>query len=197
MVEDLRKRIIIIVGLLIGLLIVLILGALVFAPGDQNPDGNGQPQTGPVPDAGTAVPGATLREPVAAPNGEMQVAVENPGEIYVRQLAVLFVERFGTQSNQNKNVHIDDALVFASDSMARWLESQRQEDNAEHEGVTARAVTSEVTSYSEAQAQVLVDAIRDFTYSDKPDVRTYETARVDLIYVGGEWKVDGMYWIEG
>lgn len=195
MVEDLRKRIMIIVGLVVGLLIVLILGALVFAPGDKNTNGNGTPETGTVLDTGTANPGAVLREPVAAPSGEIPAAVENPGEIYVRQLATLFVERFGTQSNQNKNVHIDDALVFASDSMARWLESQRQDDNAQYAGVTARAITSEVTSYSDSQAQVLVDAIRDFTYSDKPDERTYQTARVDLIYVAGEWKVDGMYWI--
>lgn len=197
MVEDLRKRIIIIVGLLVGLLIVLILGALVFAPGDKNPDEGVQSQTGNAPDTGAAIPGAALREPVAAPTGEIPAAVENPGEVYVRQLATLFVERFGTQSNQNSNVHIDDALVFASDSMARWLESQRQEDTAAYEGVTTRAITSEVSEYSDAQAQVLVDAIRDFTYSDKPNERTYETAQVDMMYVDGEWKVDGMYWIEG
>ena len=196
MVNDLRKRIIIIVGLLLGLVIVLILGALVFAPSRQNQNGNEQSQTGSVPDAGSAVPGAALRRPVSAPAVQFPAAVDNPGKIYVRQLATLFVERFATQSNQNNNVHIRDALVFASGSMARWLVSQQQEDTVDQEGGTSRASTSKVISYTDAQAQVSVDVIRDFTFSNKPDQRTYETARVDLIYVDGEWKVDGMYWVE-
>ncbi len=191
---NLRKRIIVLVSLLVGILLVLVLGLLVFAPTEE-PSDIVTPLDQTIPSAAVPVPGSSLSAPVAAPTGQVPAAVNNPGEVYVEQLATLFVERFGTYSNQNENVNINDAVALATPDMIRWLETKRHSgDSLDHTGVTVRAISSQVDSYTDAAAEVTVDTIQDRTSASSADERSYRTARVELLYQAGEWKVDGMYW---
>ena len=92
-------------------------------------------ETALVPSGGASAPtGVTKTQPVKEP--EIFVPVEKSREIYAKQIARLFVERFTTFSNQNGNTHIDDVLILATPQMGKWIETQKIKAAAEYHGVT-------------------------------------------------------------
>lgn len=189
---DLRQRIFIIIGLSAGLILALVL-LIVSGRDKAAPGGEVVTVTSP---AGDGLPSGAVREPAAAAveSGAGAPAVaSDPDEIYTAQLARIFVERFGSYSNQNDNQHIADALTMASERMAAWLETQKIASGAEYAGVMTKVVASSITQREADRAEVAID-VQQVSEGAGASPVAYKSGRVELVKVGKEWKVDGLYW---
>jgi hypothetical protein len=65
-------------------------------------------------------------------------------EMYVRQLAAIFVERFGSYSNQNDNRNTKDTLVMATESMQTWMKSHMHTESVDYNGVVTKVLSTRV-----------------------------------------------------
>lgn len=134
----------------------------------------------------------------AIPVREQVLKTEQPAgpfseKVYVRQLAVMFVERFGTFSNQNENRHIEDALALATENMATWIRTQSVAGASDYEGVTTKVIAAEVTEFGVDSAKARVEAQKIL---ETPDSQKTEYAMGTVLAVkkDGVWLVDGLYW---
>lgn len=187
---DVRKRLIIIAGILAGVLLALFLFIAVLR--DKKEPSNPEED---VP-AGTTTTGATPSQatpPPASTPGATQPTNGDPEDVYLKQLARIFVERFGSYSNQNDNRHITDVLSLATERMQAYLESQALESARVYAGVTTKVVASRITEKSGNTAIVAVDVQRVIR-EDGTERSEYASGTVTLKKVSGEWKVDGLFW---
>lgn len=189
---DIRKRLFIIVGLIVGLLIALIL-AIVLSSGDEAQEG--------APVGGTEQPGgpsASPRERVEFIPEDKPLPPEPPADAerrYVGQLAGIFVERFGSYSNQNSNLHIEDIKELATTQMGRWIDTQLVEQGDVYAGITTRVISTSIDAYTGSTASVTLGVQQVLTTNgDITDV--YKTARVELIKSGATWLVNAVYFEE-
>ena len=118
---------------------------------------------------------------------------QDPDELYAKQVAITFVERYSSYSNQNDNGHIEDAVSMSTKKMAQWIETQGLQKSYDYSGVTTEVITADIDDISDTSAVVLL--------STRQILETYETqeviqkdGRVDLTRVGNDWKVSAFYW---
>ena len=193
---DLRKRIFIISSIVVlGVLAIVLVLVVPREPNVDVPDFDpNQPDA--TDDADDAFVDDTLDLPpvIGDPTAISPIlANEDAGERYVRQLAIDFVERFGSFSNQNKNAHIQDVLPLATAAMAGWIETQGQAYSDEYQGSTTKVIVSDMESYSDTEATVHVEAQQAFeTLTDVE--RVYYAGTVKLVNENGKWKVSGLFW---
>ncbi|MBU0661021.1 hypothetical protein KKG22_02465 [Patescibacteria group bacterium] len=185
---DLRKRLFIIISVVIGIILVFILFYLFQKREpvvvDVLPDtivDEGEP----VVDLNQTR--AVQQEVVVPP------LTEDMGERYVRQVSRIFVERFASESTQNDNRHIDDVLPMVMPAMAAWLETQREVNTREYEGVSTQVIASQLQEMDESTAIVIVNTQQIKESMDEQEI-TQKDGRVELVKVNGEWKIDGFYW---
>ena len=120
-------------------------------------------------------------------------AVPTSPELYVRQLSRIFVERFGSYSNQNNNQHIKDVDPLLTPTMRRWVQSQNQQQSNDYEGQTTKLISSSVTSFiQEASAEVQIGVQQEKTIGNSTET-VYRDGRVELLYQNGKWLIDGLY----
>ncbi len=183
----LRKRIIIIAGVALG----IIIAALLFFIVNRNEPRDTAPAAPVGKESQTIPAGASAEAPVG---GAASVApAEDLGERYVRQLAGIFVERFGSYSNQDDNRHLDDAVALSTARMAAWIKTQAISAGQNYQGKTTRVVASKVESYASTAAKVSVDVQEEVTGSSG-GTTVYRSGKVELAKVEGEWKVSGLFW---
>lgn len=120
---------------------------------------------------------------------------ESPDEQYVQQIAKIFVERANSYSNQNNNRHIDDVESLATSRMMSYLKTQALEQDESYAGVTTRVIASSVSSLSATNAEVKLGVQQYFAGEGAPEP-AYKSGRVSLLFVGGDWKVNGVFWGE-
>jgi len=190
----LRQRIFIISGVVIAVIAALVLFLLFLKkPQDNNVDNNtnnnNQTQSG----------NNNVNNNNNANNQIKQITPADPEEVYVRQLSRLFVERFGSFSNQNGNAHIDDVLELATDKMQTWLKKQGQSLSDQYEGVTSEVLSTDIIDLSGGIALVNVgvkQTISKQTDSGLEQTVVQKKGQVELQKVGADWKIDGFYWNE-
>ena len=188
---DLRKRIYIGTSIIVGFLIVLLIFFLYFR------------QTEPVTDEGVEDAVEVSDTPVATQQPTTSVIISPvgpapqiaPEDNYVRQAARLFVERFGSYSNQNNNDHIANVLPLVTDNMAKWLLTQEIEQNGDYEGVTTKVIVSTIENVNESEAIVHVE-VQEFIETRTTKDTNYRTGTVNLSFESGEWKVSSLFWEE-
>ena len=195
----LRTKIFIVGGLIIGFLLAL--GLLLYIFRDKN---NGNPV---VPNGNTANQETVNTGGTAYKNTNNSVPqnqiIESTAptsltsdQVYVKQLANLFMERFNTYSNRNDNVHITDALALSTQDMADWLNSQKITQSGSYYGVTTKVLASSITSLSKDKAKVTV-GVEETTYkTGAEDISKFRTGVIDLVKVDSEWKVNRFRWEE-
>lgn len=118
---------------------------------------------------------------------------EEPSERYVRQLAIDFVERFGSFSNKNRNVHINDVLSLVTDDMAKWIKTQTQAYGNEYKGSTTNVIVSDVEDFTETTATIHVEA-QQVLETQTTVERVYNIGTVTLTLVDNRWKISGLFW---
>lgn len=121
---------------------------------------------------------------------------QTPDEIYVKQLAALFTERFNTYSNRNDNAHIEDALALSTAGMASWLNSQRIKQEGEYQGITVKVLASNIISLTKEKSRVTIGAEEIISRINASNTSKFRTGTVDLVKIEDEWKVSGFYWEE-
>ncbi len=183
---NIRQRVFVIIGIIAGIVLALVLG-IRFFKSDTNVPASEIPVTenGAVQQAGTVNTGTP--EPQAIPR-----EVRPPDETYALQMAKLFVERFGTYSNQNDNAHIDDVMGLSTPVMQRWLKTQMMVQSDTYSGYTTTVVASSVTSLTATAADIHVDVQERVEGAE--DKIAYRSGRVTLVKQNNDWKVDGLYW---
>lgn len=192
----LRQRLFIIISLVIAIVLVILLLL------NYRREQNNNPTVGSIIEGGTedtSDGGASSEEDLGLKPSKTE-AVPYSEDIYVRQLAKIFVERFTSQSTQNDNGHITDTLELASPSMQAWMNTQVKPNTRDYEGVVTSVFASKLTEKTSTTATVTIqvqqkwerkaaDASGPVTTEDKR-----RNGRVTLVKVGDTWLVDGLYW---
>lgn len=190
---DIRKRLLLIIGLILGVILLLVL-VVVLRPAEeeQAPELEGattveevQQQLEQEANEQVFTPPPVVIEPEAPEASERR---------YVGQLAGIFVERFGTYSNQNDNRHIADVVEMATTRMQPWLEKQAQDQGAQYAGMTTNVISRSVDAYTEDTRATVRLGVQQIVQRAGEETDSYRTARVELVKGTGGWLVDGMYW---
>lgn len=190
---SLRKRLLIIIGSVLFIILAILLWVFFrnkSTPFNQTePTEQGQEQLPPIGEV-------DFKQPDNIPPEQTQSPV-NPDEVYAKQSARIFVERFWSYSNQNDNQHIDDALVLATESMRDWVLSQSRDQSIVYQGLTTEVLSSRIIAYSAERTSVEVEA-RQTARTTGDDGKIVEeikniTAKVDLVKVDGTWLVEGLW----
>lgn len=188
---DLRKRLFIIIGGVILIIILIFLAVFVLRDKTVD-DGVVTPST---PSTTQDVVFPPTQKNLPPVQSQAQVAPVTDNEIYVRQLSRLFAERFLSYSNQNNNSHLGDVVSLVTPGMASWVKTQTVEQGSEYAGVTTGVISSAVKSISDSTATVTLGVQQQFQSSAGKSVQ-YKTGRVELVKETGEWKVSGFFWDE-
>ena len=188
---DFRKRFFVITSVVVALLLVLLLLFLVLSRREPATETTEIVPSAPVSVTDTTVPTETPNAPATQPVTPTPVA--EPGELYVKQLARLFVERSGSYSNQNNNQHLDEVAQFATPRVMTWMRSQAPTNGGVFQGHTTTVVVVKTREYATDRAVVEVGAQEAIETGGTEEVK-YKIGRVEFVNVGGVWKVDGVFW---
>ena len=109
------------------------------------------------------------------------------------QVAKIFMERFGSYSNQDKNGHITDVLPLVTSKMADYIKTLGQEYGKEYQGINTKVITTEVSFTEEGKATVVV-GVQQILESVAGQKTVYKNGTVNLMQEGEDWKVDGLFW---
>lgn len=178
--------------------IVLVIGLLIFGIW-----WNRRPKT--VTQTNSPTPSSTVDVPVTPPAladdvlrfGDTPITEpkdENADDRYARQLAGIFVERFATYSNQNGNRNLSDVEPISTPSLMQWVSRQGLAASSTYQGVTARVLSTTLTKREGDTATVSVAAQETISQAGQADQLRQRTGRVELLKIGGMWKVNAFYW---
>lgn len=190
-VFDIRKRIYIAASIVVGLVIIFLFFFLFLR---DRPVEEATPEQTPTQES-EAGAGAATGTSDAVGSEKPSTPALPPEDNYVRQLARIFVERYGSYSNQNDNTHIVDVLPIVTDQMARWIQTQSIDQNGAYTGVTTKVVVSTIESISGANASVHIEAQELVETRDSRETQ-YRSGTVGLVFENGEWKISGLFWDE-
>ncbi len=123
----------------------------------------------------------------------------------IKQMALAFVERFGSYSNQSNYDNIRDLEIFMTAEMRRWsvgyiaeLE-RRNTDYTNYYGITTVAIAGEVKSFDDQSgtAEVIVSTQRREVKGSENTPQIYDQ-NIRLLFVKEDksWKVDGAFWVK-
>lgn len=118
----------------------------------------------------------------------------NAEELYIRQLASIFVERFGSYSNQNNNRNLADVAPISTPSLMTWVSRQTIAASNTYQGVTARVLSTNLVENTETTATVTVGVQETVSRAGAADELRQRTGRVELIKEGKTWLVNAFYW---
>jgi hypothetical protein len=198
-----RLRLVIIV---LGIVILAIGLALFFlrrtaAPGEapQAPAVNA-PTGGLGTTSGTT--GTITNVPVTPPPPPPTVSAEERAHAEAQTLATLFVERYGSYSNQSNFQNLEDLLPLMSDSFRakteRDLEALRRDTPppTEYVGVTTRVLSTAEREYDlpRGAAAFRASVQKSEVKGTAPPTITYPAIDVTLVREGGAWKVSSAVW---
>lgn len=188
MIIDLRQRLLLIIGSAIGVIILIILVVAWPFGGEKAPEQEA-PSTPSVetPTGNTATPSEPIEDVFVPPPTEDQT------ELFARQSARLFVERFLTYSNQNNNEHIEDVEDLVTARMRAWIRTQKQEEGDDYQGVQTQVISSEIENISPESAVVSFDGRQVLQGPTKSESQNI-SGRVNLTRNGNGWLVDGLFW---
>ncbi|MBI2990481.1 MAG: hypothetical protein HYY51_04865 [Candidatus Magasanikbacteria bacterium] len=199
----LRQRIFLIVSIIVAFILVSVLFIIY---GKKNPQDQEETNTSSeqetVPEAvqkarSILVSKEGIREQGAEAN---QIPSKPDPTLYARQLSRLFVERFGTYSNQNNNAHLADTSELGTLSMSAWLQTQMLEQSVEYKGVTTRVISTSVREESDLRFLIGIEAQQEWSSESSDGSAGIQTelkqrkGRVEIVKVGEEWKVNGFWW---
>ena len=118
----------------------------------------------------------------------------NAEELYIRQLAGIFVERFGSYSNQNDNRNLADVAPISTPSLMAWVSRQAIAASNTYQGVTARVLSTNLVENTDTTATVTVGVQETVSQAGTADELRQRTGRVELLKEGKTWLVNAFYW---
>jgi hypothetical protein len=197
---SLRTRIIIICSL-IGIVVLIVIGILIYSVQHRQATVSvpspSSTTTNIIIDstnfASSTLPGRTT--PVVTTATQVITSPEEVIKIGVRNTAKVFVERYATYSSDASLQNLRDINSMVTPNLAAYLakSATTSAKNQPFFGVTTKVITSEITAWSETQAEVKIQAIR--TEQRGEQITTSQpSGTVKLLKQGDQWLVDGIYW---
>jgi len=117
-------------------------------------------------------------------------------------LAISFVERFGSYSNQSNFSNIIELKPFMTSKMSRWADDYinklKQETGSSlvFHGFNTRVLKTDFISFDkDSSATIMLSTQREEQTGSRVNSRTfYQDIKLELVKEGGVWKVAGAYW---
>jgi len=118
------------------------------------------------------------------------------------QVAKIFVDRYGTYSNQGGQDQFSDLNLFVTSKMKDWLSSNTKELLAGLKNyqtsyiVTTKAVSTKVLEMDKTigKASIMVYTKRTEQTDNEITKVNNPSIRIDLLKSGRRWQVDGAFW---
>lgn len=185
---DIRKRILLIAGVVLLILIVLVLFLLRRAP-------KASPAVTPTPTE-TTQPAEVTPQPTTLelPPPPPPANAEEREKLYAVQLSKIFMERYGSYSNQSQGGNVDDVKDLVSERFFTYIQSQKEQYNAEYKGVSTKVISSSLETFDKDKATVVIGVQQLLEEQGKNPVTSYKNGKISLVKSDGSWKVDGLFW---
>lgn len=118
----------------------------------------------------------------------------------VERLSRLFVERFGSYSNFSNFENITSLEAFMTEDMLAYaktlMKTPAEQTIGSYNGITTSVISLNTTSFTAKSKAVVTFVVQQETQSslDAPIVSEYRDGRVELVFSGGQWLVDGLFY---
>lgn len=127
---------------------------------------------------------------------------DSVNEEQLKRTASLFVERFGSYSNQSNFSNVSDLKIYMSNNMKKWADDFVEKNNIERDisvyyGITTKAISQKIESIDEdaGNSAILVNTLRRESGGDlSEDNSFYQEVLVKFVLEKGFWKVDSANW---
>ena len=127
---------------------------------------------------------------------------ESIKEEQLKRTASLFIERFGSYSNQSNFSNVSDLKIYMSDKMKDWADDFVKKNNIDRDisvyyGITTKSISQKIEFVDQdlGQASILVNTLRRESGGNlSEDSSFYQEALVKFILEKGFWKVDSANW---
>lgn len=182
--DDKKKRLLLIVGILILIAIL----ALLFWPREKT-------LAPPREETPAAAPAPAAEPSLVAPLVEREVPT--PTQASAEAVARTFAERFASFSAQSRFANIRDLYPVMTNQFAAEQEALIASAPAlgEYYGVTSKIVSLTTVSLENGSAVIEASLQRIEARGSAQNAETkYETLRLDLVFENGTWLVDGAAW---
>lgn len=121
----------------------------------------------------------------------------------LERMAISFIERYGSFSNQSNFENILDLKVFMTQKMQNWVEQYIAEQRAKrgdtsiYFGITTKSLTTNFVEFNsfDGLAEILVTTQRREATGSTTNFKVYnQDASIKFLKENGVWKVNGIYW---
>ncbi len=134
-----------------------------------------------------------------SPEERAKAQAQAASELEVTRTARMFVERYGSYSNQGNYENVSDLYSLMTANMRKAADAFVQAQKTEHPpgvyfGVTTKAVSANISSLAGNEAIIVVGTQRQ-EQGASPRV-VYQSAAVVLTKTGFLWKVEDIDWGE-
>ncbi|MFP4514397.1 MAG: hypothetical protein ACLFNO_00085 [Parcubacteria group bacterium] len=141
---------------------------------------------------------ANEEEPTVYSFDEEEEAQREVTEEDLKQMSFAISERFGSYSNEGNFGNISDLKIYMTESMKSWAESHIEEQSeneytGNYYGITSTALVGEVLEFNSDSASVEVTTKRKEVRDGQENVFNQDII-INFEKVGGEYKVDAIYW---
>ncbi|MBI5077448.1 hypothetical protein HZB94_03640 [Candidatus Falkowbacteria bacterium] len=119
----------------------------------------------------------------------------------VKALAVAFVERFGSFSNQADYLNFKELLTTMTATMTNWVQKTyipklKKEHPADgfFYSISTKTGAVEIIEQKEDSMKIKMSAIRKETQEGKGEQEFLQDIILDLKKINNNWLIDGAYW---
>ena len=120
---------------------------------------------------------------------------EEKQALYVRQLSRDFIERFLSFSNKNNDKHLVDVESSVTAIMLEWVKLQTTSGMSGTVSQNTKVISTSLNSIEGDSASVSI-GVQQIIKDDSGTKAVYKNGRVELLRIGGVWKIDGLFWEE-
>ena len=194
---SLRARIFIVISIIVALVLAVSIFLLVRSrqKNTQTPQSTNTTQT---PDnSSTVLPGVQTQTPTEIPAG-LPAKVPTTQEIEqngVRQLAKIFIERYGTYSTDNESQNIIEVQPLVTKSLWSKISAgiQTKTTNQPFVGLTTKVVTATLADWSASKAIVNLKTSRTESKDSAITTRN-QNVTVEMVKENGVWLANSIVW---
>ncbi|MFA7314973.1 MAG: hypothetical protein WC025_03555 [Candidatus Magasanikbacteria bacterium] len=197
----LRQRIFIISGIAVAVVLIIVLSLLYIRPKtntNNNPANDNTSATTTNENVVDANNPNIIFNSTNQDNQNITKPDGTPEELFVKQLARIFVERFFTYSNQNNNINIQELENSVTAPMFAWMNLQAPENNVAYSGITTHVLSTALSDFNKnnGTAKVSVDANQLISKDINGTIQqTTEQKKFEINFElsGSDWKVSGVW----
>jgi hypothetical protein len=203
MAKWIRITLLVVIGVIILAAIMFLIWALIYKPPvffEPSPETETTTQEpgGLPPTGGTGVT-TEIGGTETTPTFEVSTSEEAEKQ-RVKNLSVIFTERFGSFSNQGDFENITDLMPMMDSDMRAWAEqyiSDNQPAGDElYYGISTKVITTDIIllDIEAGAAEFDLYTQRTESRSGQPDNVYYQTLNIEMIKLGNDWLISNARW---